>query len=138
MGLTTHNCQRATHRIWTYHKFTCIRRDNELKPWSIITLATHWRLDWQTVITDTADVSPFFEELLLVYDYKLPSIYIEDVTENVSAKCCWFSKGLFQIWKDGFSGITIGATSSRLISEFSKSHISGMPTTDWNLFGCLS
>jgi hypothetical protein len=71
--------------------------------------------------------------LLAIESCKTQNPY--NVTDLISAKCCWISKGFvsdflccvssklkvgFGFNHGGFSGITIGAMSSKSISEFSK------------------
>jgi hypothetical protein len=82
-----------------------------------------------------ATLLPSFEASVYIVEYS-------DATDLISAKCCRISKGFvsdflycvslklkvgFGFNHGGFSGITIGAMSSKLISEFSKCDLTRRP-----------
>jgi len=82
-----------------------------------------------------ATLSPSFEPSVHIAEYS-------DVTDLISEKCCWISRGFasdvlycvssklkigFRFNHGGVSGITIGAISSKFISELSKCNFTRSP-----------
>jgi hypothetical protein len=75
-----------------------------------------------------------------------------DVTDLISANCCWISKGFvsdflycissklkvgFGFNHGRFSGIIIGAMSSKVLTEFSNCDFT-RSSKGWIVLGCLS